>query len=174
MNLNKQEPSPQTSYRTIPLTQGQVAIVDAADFEWLSKWKWHAHWSEFTQSFYAGRVEYLGDYEQYYVAMHREILGLKYRDKRQGDHKNGNTLDNQRHNLRIATRSQNKQNSKKYRNNKSGFKGVSFHRRIGKWMAAIQVNGKPHYLGYHPTPEAAHAAYCAAAKELHGDFANLG
>jgi len=30
--------------REIPLTQGQVAIVDDEDYEWLSQFKWYAKW----------------------------------------------------------------------------------------------------------------------------------
>jgi hypothetical protein len=49
--------SPSTSYRLIPLTQGQFATVDAADYEWIVQWKWCAHWSKEGKCFYASRVD---------------------------------------------------------------------------------------------------------------------
>jgi hypothetical protein len=45
-----------TSYRYIPLTRNLNAIVDADDFDWLSKWNWHAVWNPCTKSFYATRT----------------------------------------------------------------------------------------------------------------------
>lgn len=74
-------------------------------------------------------------------------------------------------NLRPASRSLNTANKKIYRNNISGFKGV--FRRQGRWQASI-FNKKPYYLGMFDTPEEAHQAYCAKARELFGEFANDG
>jgi hypothetical protein len=45
----------ESEYRTIPLTQGQFALVSAEDHEYLSQWKWCAQWSTLTQAFYAIR-----------------------------------------------------------------------------------------------------------------------
>ncbi|MCA8339501.1 AP2 domain-containing protein [Burkholderia multivorans] len=52
--------------------------------------------------------------------------------------------------------------------------GVSSHPNTSRWVARIQHGGKQHYLGMFDTPELAHAAYVAAAKRLHGEFANAG
>jgi len=90
------------------------------------------------------------------------------------DHINGNGLDNRRSNLRVCTPSQNKMNSKTYRTNKSGFKGVSFYKRDRNWSAQITMNFKKVHLGYFSTPGLAHVAYCNAALKLHGEFANFG
>src|SRR5437762_1298651 len=57
------------------------------------------------------------------------------------DHKDRNYLNNQIDNLRSATISQNKINSKLQRNNTSGFKGVCFYKARNKWVAYIKVNG---------------------------------
>lgn len=86
------------------------------------------------------------------------------------DHRNGDGLDNRRDNLRIATRAENSRNTGVRRDNSSGFKGVSFHKQCRKWTAQIKLDGKLHRLGLHATPELAHAAYCRAAAELHGQF----
>lgn len=47
----------------------------------------------------------------------------------------------------------------------SGYVGVAYHRHSGKWYASISVQGKRRSLGYYDTPEAAAAAYQAAAAE---------
>jgi len=88
------------------------------------------------------------------------------------DHKNRNGLDNTRSNLRVATPTQNQANRKVQKNNKLGLKGV--HAERNKFRAAIRVNGIYHNLGAFDTPEEAHAAYCEAAREYHGEFANSG
>ena len=76
-------------------------------------------------------------------------------------------------NLRIASHGQNLMNQRIARNNTSGYKGVTWHKRAGKWMARIMSCGRLKHLGYFTTPEAAALAYDKAAKELHGDFARL-
>jgi hypothetical protein len=83
------------------------------------------------------------------------------------DHRNGIRDDNQITNLREATYSENQQNLAKFKNNTSGFTGVSFHKPTGKWQALIQINGKKYHLGLYDTPEEAHDAYLKAKSELH-------
>lgn len=89
------------------------------------------------------------------------------------DHVNGVKDDNSIGNLRLCNRSENSSNTRTRTDNTSGYKGVYFHRRAGKWLAQIWSEGKYHYLGLYPTPEEAHAAYCKAAHELHGEFARV-
>lgn len=82
------------------------------------------------------------------------------------DHINEQTGDNRIINLRQASRSENMQNrSAANRGNRSGFLGVS--RNNGRWFAQITVARKRVHLGYHDTPEAAHAAYVEAKRRLH-------
>lgn len=90
------------------------------------------------------------------------------------DHINGDPLDNRITNLRLASPADNSRNQRIRRDNKTGLKGVYFHRAAGKYGAQIAVNGKPKHLGLFDTPEAAHESYCKAAKEMHGAFANDG
>jgi lambda repressor-like predicted transcriptional regulator len=102
-------------------------------------------------------------------------MGLVPGDKAHVDHINGNRLDNRRENLRICTQHENNRNIWKPDQNRSGYKGVSFDARRSQWRARIKdQNGKEKWLGYFDTPEVAYGAYCAAAKECHGEFANLG
>jgi hypothetical protein len=72
-------------------------------------------------------------------------------------------------NLRKATSSQQKQNKGAQSNNRLGLKGVTKHRRL--YRARISIDGVKHELGRFDTPEAAHAAYVAASRRLHGAFA---
>lgn len=93
--------------------------------------------------------------------------------QKQIDHINGNRADNRWLNLREADSCQNRQNMKRSSRNTSGFKGVSWHERGQKWMAQIACRGGREHLGLFDTIEAAYAAYCAAAKRLHGEFARF-
>lgn len=91
----------------------------------------------------------------------------------QVDHRNRNPSDDRLSNLRLATQSQNKANSRLYRNNSSGFKGVSYERARDSWVAFIKFGGERRkWLGRYKTKEAAYAAYCVASKEIHGEFSN--
>ena len=76
-------------------------------------------------------------------------------------------------NLRIVSRSQNLKNQTIRSDNTSGYKGVSWHKRDGKWKAKITSCGRIKHLGGFSTPEAAALAYDNAAKNLHGEFAKL-
>lgn len=83
------------------------------------------------------------------------------------DHRNGKRADNRWRNLRKASRAMNAHNQKKAArsNRSSGLLGVT--RKGGRWQAQIKVGMQQRYLGLHETPEAAHAAYLAAKREMH-------
>lgn len=87
------------------------------------------------------------------------------------DHLDTDSCNNRISNLREATDTQNKANCGPRANNRSGFKGVTWHRQTGKWFARIAANGEHHYLGLFETAEEAHAAYEAAARVHFGHFA---
>lgn len=163
-------------YSTIPLTQGQFAIVDVTSYDWLMQWKWCAHWSPSTHSFYAVRRVPLGNNKRESIYMHRQILGLRYGDKRRGDHRNHDTLDDRRENLRIVSQVENCQNQKVRSDNKTGCKGVCVYKGR-RYRSKISVKGVEKHLGYfHLTPEglqAATDAYLFAADLYFGEFAFL-
>lgn len=89
------------------------------------------------------------------------------------DHVNGNGLDNRRVNLRFASRSENCSNCRPSRNNRSGYKGVHWHKGAKKWRSQIKTNGKRIHLGYFENKNDAARAYNEAAIRLHGSFARL-
>lgn len=89
------------------------------------------------------------------------------------DHRDGDGLNNQRHNLRPATTRQNGQNRRKVAAASSAFKGVSFHLRDRKWQARIKVSAARIQLGYFESEADAARAYNAAALKYFGEFASL-
>ena len=89
------------------------------------------------------------------------------------DHKepvDGSHWQDRLSNLRVCSHSENMRNQQLRSNNTSGFKGVHWSKREGKWRAMIQLHGKRQHLGFFPTPEAAAQAYDAAAIRYFGEF----
>jgi hypothetical protein len=91
----------------------------------------------------------------------------------QVDHRSLNTLDNRKSNLRSATVMQNAYNRRVRSDSESGVKGISLHKRSGRWTAKIRADGKYFYIGCFPTAEAAAFAYQGAALLLHGEYARF-
>jgi hypothetical protein len=90
------------------------------------------------------------------------------------DHRNTDSLDNRRTNLRLATPSQNSCNSRRDKSNTySRYRGVSFSKRKQKWFAAIRANGRKLWLGYFSDEIDAAMTYDRAARKYHGEFAQL-
>jgi hypothetical protein len=88
------------------------------------------------------------------------------------DHRNNNSLDNRRANLRLATHAENCYNRPKIRTKTSSrYIGVYFEKSTGKWTAKIRVNGKRLWLGRFNSELEAALAYDAAARKYHGEFA---
>ena len=163
-------------YRLIPLTQGQWAIVDIADYNWLMQWHWYAKWNRSTRSFYAIRNVRLETGKRTNVSMNREILRLLRGDKRKADHKDHITLNNRRENLRIVSNAENCRNQRVRASSTTGHKGISVNH--GKYQANIRANGGIIHLGSFPlTPEgliSASEIYQFAADLYYGDFTFLG
>ena len=89
------------------------------------------------------------------------------------DHKDGNPINNHINNLRWATSTQQKQNTKLRSDNSSGFKGVSFDNFTGKYLARICHNKKQMNLGLYETAEEASEVYELKATELFGEFKRI-
>jgi hypothetical protein len=157
--------------KEIPLTQGKVALVDDEDFEYLNQWKWYS--DRHPNLCYASRRVPLEQGKQTSIGMHRQILGLLHGDKRQVDHINHNGLDNQRHNLRICSCSENQGNQRLNKKNTSGYKGVVFDKRKKMWRANIKHGGHRITIGYFHFPIDAAKTYDAKAKELRGEHVCL-
>jgi AP2 domain/HNH endonuclease len=150
----------------IELTQGQVAVVDEMDFPSLSQWKWFAKWNKITRSYYAYRKE-----DGKLISMARQIM--KAEKGEVVDHKDHDTLNNRRCNLRRCTKAQNSWNQRVRRNNTSGFKGVCWNKNSKKWLSYITVNRRMIYVGGFNTPQEAGKAYAEAAAYYYGEFSGL-
>lgn len=148
--------------KEIQLTTGHVAIIDDADLELISQYRWGPIQS--------GANTYAYSHGEKRVAMHRLILGVQGRVII--DHKNGNTLDNRRDNIRLATYAQNRHNSRKHELRGSKYKGPHLA-ADGRWNSSIGVNQKKVYLGRYATEFEAALAYDLAARVEFGAFAAL-
>lgn len=146
----------------IPLGGGRFALVDTQDAERIAASKWHIMKPGPGRS-YAGRRPHGRT-----VLMHREVLEAP--DGMTVDHVNGDTLDNRRENLRLATMAQNSRNKRS--RGTVPYTGVGMT-RDGKFKALIWPSGKGIYLGTFTTAEQAAGVYNAAAKLIYGDFARL-
>ena len=89
------------------------------------------------------------------------------------DHIDGIRNNNRIENLRVCTFQQNHFNRGKQSNNKSGFKGVSWHKQKQKWVAQIKIDGRNKFLGFYTDPVKAYEKYCEVARERYGEFAKL-
>ena len=85
------------------------------------------------------------------------------------DHIQGKEVGNNIENLRLALRNEkdNTQNARQYKNNTSGFTGVSWQKDRGKWRARIKIDRKLKSLGYFETAQEAYDAYLKAKAKLH-------
>lgn len=155
---------------SVPITKGKFAIVDDADYESVSKWKW-----AYCRDGYARRTKYIGVVDgkekSRKIAMHREItnaaIGMEV------DHINMDRLDNRRENLRVCTTTQNKMNRKSYSGSISKYKGVGWRKDTKKWVGRIVVNKKQKILGNFKSEIEAAKAYNEAAIKMFGKFARL-
>jgi AP2 domain len=154
--------------RMIPLTRGLYTIVDSMDYAMLMGYSWTAYRSH-SGNYYARSQE---PGTQKPISMHRLLLGLPRRAI--GDHKNLNTLDNRRSNLRHASTPQSAANTRLLiRSNTSGYRGVFWRKDRQLWECHIRTEGKLIFLGRFANLEEAVKVRDTAAIKYHGEFARL-
>lgn len=151
----------------IELANGNIAKVDAEDYERVSAIHWHIDDAGYV------RTNIWSDGKKSSAPrMHRFVL-QEIDSKTHIDHINGDKLDNRKSNLRACSGSSNAMNRGKQNNNSSGYKGVIFDKSRDKWRAEICFEGNRKYLGRFNTVEEAAIAYNDAALIYHGEFANI-
>jgi hypothetical protein len=168
--------------KEIILNKGKVALVDDEDYSYLNQFTWRLT----TDERYATREQHK-DSVRTHISMHREIMGFP--KEKIIDHIDQNGLNNQKFNLRLATKSNNAGNGKSHKDSKCKYKGVSktnksytkmdskgklrFYEYPDWYVAQICLNGKRITIGTFKTEEAAARAYDRKAIELFGKFAYL-
>jgi outer membrane cobalamin receptor len=152
--------------KQIALTQNKIALVDDDDFEIVNQFKWSYQDSRDTG--YAKRSTYPSKKT---VLLHRFLLSAT--PDKEVDHINGDGLDNRRENLRLCSRRENHQNSKKKNNLSSIYKGVSWNKEKRKWRAQIRYEDRQMHLGYFNNEIDAAKAYDLTATIHFGEFAKL-
>lgn len=155
--------------KTIPLTRGDIAIVDAELYDELSKYKWHSH------AGYAARTKKKKGVVTI-LLMHRIIMGIND-PKIIVDHINRNKSDNRRANLRLVNKSQNGMNRPKDSDGNNAYKCIykfhPKHKRKKPYYVQMTANGKKYHGGYFETPEQALSKYNEMARRFHGEFAYM-
>lgn len=159
--------------KTVPLhgrkAAGRVALVDDGDYDLVSGYRWRIHEQKQPNGTAWGpyaRTDGHRDGRRVIILMHQLITGYP-----KTDHRNGDGLDNQRHNLRPTTTAQNNHNQQPCRGHSSHFKGVTWNKKVSKWQAQIKVSGKSRYLGVFASEEDAARAYVEAALAIQGEYA---
>ena len=159
----------------VPLSRGLFALIDEADADLILPFKWYASRPrQALHTSYAARTKTVAGKPRIFY-LHRTLLGLT--DRRiHVDHANRDGLDNRRVNLRIATPSQNHANMAKQltiggRPSSSIYKGVTWGKGSGQWLAQIMFRGQRKHLGCFANELDAAAAYNAAAVATFGQFA---
>lgn len=150
--------------KRIPLTKGKFALVDDEDFDSLSELNWYC-------SYYNYAVRMTPRPHRSVLHMSRFILNCP--PGKEVDHIDGDTLNNQKSNLRICNRKQNCQNKKTPKHNTSGFKGVSKDNKRKAYRVTINIDGKQLFLGYFKNKREAAKVYNYAAKKLFQKFAKV-
>lgn len=161
--------------KRIPLTQGQFAIVDDEDHEWLDHWKWYcisyrdrryavrSHWDKAKKT--RERIRMANAVMERLLG--RNLAGLIT------DHISGDGLDNRRCNLRRCTNKQNGRNRRKLCNSSSRYKGVRRAKGQRNWRAGIRIDGDWIELGSFETEIEAARVYNRFALKHFGEFSRL-
>lgn len=152
--------------------------IDKEDYQKLIEFApngWEAKFTTGSNKPYAiTRKTIDGKRKQFY--MHRLVMDMLDKITPHVDHKDNNSLNNRKSNLRLVSRSQNMKNRTSAKNSSSKYLGVSYckDKKSKNYRTVIKDNiiGRIH-LGYYYDEDSAGYAYNLAAEIIHGEFANL-
>ena len=147
---------------------GKEIKVDDDDYGSLSKCKWYLSCGYAIRNL-TKKID--GICKHSTIKMHRQLLSVE--PWQEIDHVNLDKLDNRKSNLRICNKSENCRNKQNRKDNKTGYKGVSYRKNSRNYWARIMVNGKAINLGRHKSAEIAYEAYCKAAEIYHKEYKRL-
>lgn len=136
---------------------------------------WNAKYANRIASGYQSKgYVYIGINSRNFLA-HRVAWKFYYGDEppRYIDHIDGNKKNNAIKNLREATQSQNNANSKKFKNNTSGYKGIIWDKSRNKWQVKVQFEGKTIHFGRFNDLESAIKIHKDAFSKLYGEYARF-
>lgn len=142
-------------------SSGERFYFDIADYAEVCQYCWHKQGNGYVHAKVSGKK----------VLLHRFLLNLQ--KGQQGDHIDGNRLNNRRSNLRVCTHAENMRNCKGRQGVTSVYKGVSLDKKLNKWRADIRLNRKTIYIGVYADEVEAASAYNQAALRYHGAFARV-
>jgi hypothetical protein len=141
----------------IPLTQGKYALIDADDLPVVSAYRWHLSVTK-SGLMYAAASQ--GRAKKIY--MHRLLMNAPHGVM--VDHRNGDSLDNTRANMRLCTNAENQRNARRRKGQNTMPTGVRWESRKGRWIVIVRVDS-------YETEEEAVAASLKAKEYFYGDFA---
>jgi len=152
----------------IRFPSGAIAHLDDTDYVEASKYTWtvlKCRSTTYARAYISGQRVFL---HRFIMELHgHNIEGLRI------DHEDRNGLNNHYSNLRLATRSQNRANSKRQTNNTANYIGIDWHKPTKKWRVRLMHQGVRHYIGEYDSAIHAALAYDQAAIALCGEFASL-
>lgn len=138
----------------VPLTQGEVALIDDEDWPLISRHKWRVHRTPHTN--YARATIYRNGAWRT-VRLHRLLLGTP--PGVEVDHIDHDGLNCRRANLREVTKKQNQQNRRGASlRSSTGVRGVSLYKKTQRFKADLTVDGRRIHMGYFPTAQLAEEA----------------
>lgn len=156
------------------IADGCTILIDDEDYTKIKDYKWHLMRKKAEEGnlFYFTTTTYLPYKERRgSVFLHRVIMDCQLGDGKIVDHKNHNTLDCRKENLRICTSFDNMRSVNKSKRNTSGYKGIHQNNVTKKWIARVQMKDSKLSLGTYDTPEEAARAYDRGALFHYGEFA---
>lgn len=155
----------------ISLGRGLFTVIDYADVHLVADYSWFAENRGGNTGWYAVRNARKGEGDRL-IRMHQVIVGT-IPDGLEIDHIDCDGLNNRRGNLRVVDHTLNQRNKRLSERNTSGYVGVSFHKKSGRWRADINVNGRQKSLGTFTDPIDAAAAYDNAVRKYHGGIGRV-